>query len=100
MSTSPFDSSRVPYQVETYQGRPWQMQSCHYVLLRNYGKNLPRICRCTDRQRSNTSTVAYAEQHPPIKKCHQVALDFAQIYVLTARIREHRSQFGECRASE
>src|ERR1700722_774659 len=71
-----------------------------HVLLRNHREHLPCISGRSHGERRNRAAVGYREQHPSIKKCDQIAIRFAKINILSPRLGEHGTKFGEGYASE
>src|SRR6202012_4080833 len=72
----------------------------HNMRLRNRGDNSAQISGGTDGERGDRSSVAHAEEHPSVEKGNEIAVGFAQIDVLAAGVRKHRSQFGKGNAAK
>ncbi len=53
-----------------------------------------------DGERGDGAALADSEDHPSVEECRELAIGLAQIDILPARLREHRSHLGESEACQ
>ena len=61
----------------------------HQVFLRNAGNDLPHVGGRCNRQGCDRTSIGHGKQHPAVKEGYEIAVCFAQVNILSARVGKH-----------